>query len=218
MQAVPGLFVTFEGMDGSGKSTQMKRLAERLRAEGFQVHETYEPGGTPIGNQIRRVLLDSANEELRPTTELLLYFACRAQNVEQSILPALRQGAIVLSDRFTDSTLAYQGVARGLGKQVVLDLDRISCQGLIPDLTVLIDIDLETSLERARARNRQLSDSQTRMDDQAVEFHRKVHEAYSALAAEHPDRFVVVDGRADVDGVAVDVWKAVRPRIERLHV
>ena len=218
MQAVPGLFVTFEGMDGSGKSTQMKRLAERLRAEGFQVHETYEPGGTPIGNQIRRILLDSANEELRPTTELLLYFACRAQNVEQSILPALRHGAIVLSDRFTDSTLAYQGVARGLGKQVVLDLDRISCQGLIPDLTVLIDIDLETSLERARARNRQLSDSQTRMDDQAVEFHRKVHEAYSALAAQHPDRLVVVDGRADVDGVAVAVWKAVRPRIERLHV
>jgi dTMP kinase len=213
-----GIFITFEGMDGSGKSTQMKRLAERLRAEGREVLENYEPGGTPIGGQIRRILLDSANQELCPTTELLLYFACRAQNVEQSILPALRRGAIVLSDRFTDSTLAYQGMGRGLGAQVVRDLDRISCHGLVPDLTILIDIDLETSLERAQTRNRATTDSQTRMDDQAVEFHRRVHDAYARMAAEEPRRFVVVDGRADVEAVARAVWQAVRSRIEALDV
>ena len=213
-----GIFITFEGMDGSGKSTQMKRLAERLRAEGREVLETYEPGGTPIGGQIRRTLLDSANQDLCPTTELLLYFASRAQNVEQLILPALRRGAIVLSDRFTDSTLAYQGIGRGLGAPVVRDLDRISCHGLVPDLTVLIDIDLETSLERARARNRAAPDPQTRMDDQAVEFHRRVHEAYARMAADEVRRFVVVDGRADVETVAGAVWQAVRSRLEALDV
>ncbi len=130
------LFLTFEGMDGSGKTTQMKFLAERLRRAGRGVLECAEPGGTPIGMQIRRVLLDSANQELRPTAELLLYFACRAQNVDEWIMPALAEGRIVLSDRFTDSSLAvYQGCGRGLGVETVLALDRIACRGLEPDLT-----------------------------------------------------------------------------------
>lgn len=217
-----GLFITFEGMDGSGKSTQMRLLAEQLRREGYSVVESYEPGGTSIGTQVRRILLDSANQELCPTAELLLYFACRAQNVEQSILPALGEGKIVLSDRFTDSTLVYQGVARGLGRDVVLALDGIACRGLVPDLTVLIDIDLETSLRRARARNRSLSESgmvsETRMDDQAVEFHRKVRDAYAKLSEQEPQRFLVIDGRADVGAVSQAIWKAVAPRIKKLHV
>src|SRR5271167_3168874 len=121
---VRGKFITFEGIDGSGKTTQMRLLAERLRAEGQVVFETVEPGGTAVGQQIRRILLDSANQDLRPTAELLLYFASRAQNVEQCILPALQAGKIVLCDRFTDSTLAYQGYARGLGAETVLALDR----------------------------------------------------------------------------------------------
>ncbi len=217
-----GLFITFEGMDGSGKTTQMSLLAEHLRLAGHEVLESYEPGGTRIGNQVRRILLDSANQELCPTAELLLYFACRAQNVDQWILPALRNGAVVLSDRFTDSTLVYQGVGRGLGTDVVLNLDRIACRGLVPDLTLLFDIDLETSLARAQARNRTVEESggipETRMDDQEVDFHRRVREAYAELAASQPRRFVTIDGRPDVGSVAKAVWEAVRGRLTRLHV
>src|ERR1700689_4246458 len=141
-----GLFITFEGPDGSGKSTQARSLAERLRGAGWPVLESAEPGGTPIGQQIRRILLDPANRELTPIAELLLMFAARAQNVEQWILPALTQGKIVISDRFTDSSIAYQGAGRGLGWEKVLEVDRIACQGLVPDLTLCIDIDSETGL------------------------------------------------------------------------
>ena len=119
--------------------------------------ETAEPGGTPIGMQIRRVLLDAANQELRPTTELLLMFAARAQNVEQWILPALSEGRVVLCDRFTDSTLVYQGAARGMGAEVVYEVDRIACRGLVPDLTLVIDIDVETGLARAHRRSHSYS-------------------------------------------------------------
>src|SRR6185369_11860217 len=145
-----GRFITFEGPEGSGKSTQLRMLGERLRKAGRDVLETQEPGGTPIGVQIRHVLLDSKNHELCATAELLLMFASRAQNVDQLILPALSAGRTVLSDRFTDSTLVYQGVGRGLGAEVVYELDRIACRGLVPDLTLVIDIDAETGLERAR--------------------------------------------------------------------
>lgn len=218
-----GLFVTFEGIDGSGKTTQMRLLAEHLRDAGHEVLQTYEPGGTPIGTQVRRILLDAANQDLCPTAELLLYFACRAQNVEQWILPALRDGKVVLSDRFTDSTLVYQGVGRRLGRDVVLALDGIACRGLQPDLTLLVDIDLETSLARAQARNRTLLDqdqsfAETRMDDQEVDFHSRVRQAYAELAAAEPQRIVVIDGRRDVESVAKAVWDAVVVRLKRLHV
>jgi dTMP kinase len=211
-----GVFITFEGGDGSGKSTQMRLLAERLRREGREVLETVEPGGTRIGAQIRRILLDSANQDLRATPELLLYFASRAQNVEELILPALERGAIVLSDRFTDSSMAYQGYGRGLGEEAVLALDRVACRGLVPDLTLLIDIDPGASL--ARARERQLSRSETRMDEQAAEFHVRVRDAYQAMAAREPRRFRVIDGRADVETVAGAVWEAVRPLVSQSHV
>src|ERR1700733_4563753 len=207
------LFLTFEGMDGSGKTTQMRLLAERLRREGRAVLESAEPGGTPIGMQVRRVLLDSSNQELCPTAELLLYFACRAQNVDQWILPALTEGKIVLSDRFTDSTLVYQGCGRGLGTETVMTLDRIACRGLVPDVTVLIDIDAETSLARAHARNATARGTETRMDEQSVEFHRKVYEAYHALAAREPDRFRIVDGRAEREAMACAIWDIVEPYV-----
>lgn len=220
IERLPGVFITFEGLDGCGKTTQMRLLAERLRAAGRAVLENYEPGGTRIGAQVRRILLDASNHELCPTAELLLYFACRAQNVEEAILPALRRGEVVLSDRFTDSTLVYQGVGRGLGQEVVLALDRIACKGLAPDLTILLDIDLETSLARARLRNAGISagrPAETRMDDQALEFHRKVQQAYAELAAAQPERVVVVDARRSVPEIAADVWRIVAGRLGVAH-
>ena len=207
------LFITFEGMDGSGKTTQMRRLAERLRERGRAVLESAEPGGTRIGMQIRRVLLDSANQELCPTAELLLYFACRAQNVDEWIVPALAEGKIVISDRFTDSTLVYQGCGRGLGADTVMALDRIACRGLVPDLTLLIDIDAETSLARAYARNASVQHRETRMDEQSLEFHRKVYEAYHALAAREPGRLRIIDGRADRESMARQIWSVVEPHV-----
>jgi len=205
-----GRFITFEGPEGSGKSSQLRRLAARLRAEGREVFETAEPGGTPIGMQIRRVLLDARNQEMFPTAELLLMFACRAQNVDQWILPALARGEIVISDRFTDSTLVYQGVARGLGTEVVYEVDRIACRGLVPDLTLVIDVEVEIGLERARARNTRTEDVETRIDEQDIGFHRKVREAYHQLAGDEPERVRLIDGAGDENSVAVRVWDVVR--------
>ena len=207
--ATRGLFITFEGMDGSGKTTQMHRLAARLRAMGRTVLETVEPGGPPIAQKIRRILLDSANQELSPTTEILLYFASRAQNVDEWIVPALARGEIVLSDRFTDSSLVYQGCGRGLGASTVADLERIACRGLKPDLTILVDVDAESSLARARARNQAEPHPETRMDDQSLDFHRRVYRAYHALAEAEPGRVKVVDGRTDIDSIERAVWAIV---------
>jgi dTMP kinase len=211
--AIRGFFITFEGMDGSGKTTQMHRLAERLRGMGRTVVETVEPGGPPISMKIRRILLDAANQELSPVTEVLLYFASRAQNVDEWIAPALERGEIVLSDRFTDSSLAYQGFGRGLGAKTVAALEAIACRGIKPDLTLLVDIDAEASLARARARNAAEPHCETRMDDQSLEFHRKVYEAYHALAAREPERVKIVDGRAGIDAIEREVWSVAAPYV-----
>ena len=208
-----GQFITFEGIDGSGKTTQMRLLVRRLQTQGRDVLEAVEPGGTAVGRQIRRILLDAANQDLRPTTELLLYFASRAQNVEQCIVPALAAGQIVVCDRFTDSTLAYQGYARGLGAETVLALDRIACRGLAPDLTLLIDLDLDTALARAHKRNTGGATDETRMDDQSREFHQKVRNAYLALAKQHAGRFRVIDGRGTPEEIAGRVWESVAPHV-----
>ena len=204
-----GRFITFEGPEGSGKSTQLHLLGERLRKAGQDVLETQEPGGTPIGIQIRHVLLDAKNRELCPTAELLLMFASRAQNVDQLILPALSAGRTVLSDRFTDSTLVYQGVGRGLGAEVVYELDRIACRGLVPDLTLVIDIDAETGLARARRRSARTEDSETRIEEQDVSFHRRVRDAYRQLAADESKRVRLIDGSQTREAVAEQVWDAV---------
>jgi len=204
-----GLFITFEGMDGSGKTTQMHRLAARLRSMGRTVLETAEPGGPPIAMKIRRILLDAANQELSPVTEILLYFASRAQNVDEWIAPALARGEIVLSDRFTDSSLVYQGGGRNLGPDAVAALERIACRGLKPDLTLLVDVDAESSLARARARNAAAPHCETRLDDESIEFHRAVWDAYHALAAAEPERVKIVDGRTDIDALERAVWEIV---------
>jgi dTMP kinase len=199
-----GLFLTFEGPDGSGKSTQMRLLAKKLAAMGYRVVETVEPGGTRIGEQIRRILLEPEYREMCARTELLLYFAARAQNVEERIEPALREGRIVLSDRYTDSTMAYQGFARALGAEVVEQLHRIACGGLQPHLTLCYDIDVETGLARARRRG------MNRMDDQALEFHRRVREAYHEIARREP-RIRLIDGAQPIEKVFEATWGAVEP-------
>ena len=204
-----GLFITFEGPEGSGKSTQIRLLAARLKDLGRDVLESQEPGGTPIGQLIRKVLLDPANHEMSPTTELLLMFAARAQNVDERILPALAAGKIVLSDRFTDSTLVYQGTGRGLGAEVVYDVDRIACRGLVPDLTFVIDIETEAGLARARRRNDASASSETRIDEHEIGFHKKVRRAYQQLAADEPGRVKLIEGARSREEVANEVWQIV---------
>jgi dTMP kinase len=204
-----GVFITFEGLDGSGKSTQMRLLSERLKTAGFDVFESVEPGGSPIGQQIRRILLHEDNTELAPTTELLLMFAARAQNVDQRILPALSQGKVVLSDRWTDSTIAYQGYGRGLGADVVLDVDRIACRGLVPNLTICIDIDPLIGLARARARASEKQDIETRLEQEELAFFRRVRDGYAQLANDEPRRFRMIDGDRSPEAIASDVWAAV---------
>jgi len=208
-----GIFITFEGIDGCGKTTQLRILGERLRAHGRTVVETVEPGGTEIGRQIRTVVLDPRNAELNARAELLLYFASRAQNVEQVIRPALQAGSVVLCDRFTDSTLVYQGCGRGLETEPILQLDAIACRGLAPDFTMLIDVDLETSLKRSRQRNERIGSEETRIDDESAAFHARVRDGYYALARQHPNRIRTVEGNETIGVVAKLVWGQVEPRV-----
>jgi dTMP kinase len=217
MKGHRGLFLTFEGTEGSGKSTQMQLLVERLRETGFTVIENQEPGATSIGKQIRRILLDPAHQEMAPMTELLLMFASRAQAAAEIILPALELGHIVVSDRFTDSTLAYQGEARGLGFETVLKAHRIALGSLLPDLTICIRIDVETGLARAENRNRRSPEDamEARLDRQSLDFHRRVCEGYEKIAALEPQRFHMVDGDGDRTTVAQRVWAEVSRVIDR---
>ncbi len=200
-----GLFISFEGIDGGGKSTQMVRLVARLRQLGRHVVESAEPGGSRISRRIREVLLDPATPELSPTTEILLYFAARAQNVDELIRPGVASGAIIISDRFTDSTLAYQGSGRGLGEELVRQLDRIACRGVKPDLTLCLDIDLATSAARAKKRDR--------LEEEPDQFRALVRDAYHRMAAAEPNRFRLIDASGTPDEVEQLVWEAVAPHV-----
>ena len=195
-----GKFITFEGLDGTGKSTQMRKLATALRAAGFKVIETREPGGTSTGEKIRRVLLDSSTNGLSPLAEMALMFASRAQHIAEVIQPALEQGSVVLCDRFTDSTEAYQGSGRKLGSESVLELHRVLCGDLQPDLTILLDSDAASSLGRARRRNQRASRNRSsnhgdenRFEQETRAFFARVREGYLAIAAREPQRVVAVD-------------------------
>jgi dTMP kinase len=202
-----GRLVTFEGLDGTGKSTQLRKLASALRAAGHKVVETREPGGTATGEKIRRVLLDSATQGLSPMAEMALMFASRAQHIAQVIRPALDGGQIVLCDRFTDSTEAYQGSGRKLGSAVVLELHRILCGDLQPDLTILLDSDPAMSLGRARLRNQRDTEhakksnkstgkahaDENRFEQQNRGFFTRVRDGYMAIAARESQRVVAVD-------------------------
>jgi len=212
MRAHQGLFLSFEGTEGSGKSTQVQLLIERLRTLGLKVVENQEPGNTAIGKQLRRILLDPANSEMTSMTEMLLMFASRAQAASEVILPALNRGETVVSDRFTDSTLAYQGFARGLGFDKVLAAHELALGNLFPDLTIALEVDLQASLARAWRRNEEATTGsyETRIDQHSLDFHTKVAEGYRAIAALEPGRFRIVDGTGSVEQVAERVWCQVK--------
>jgi dTMP kinase len=196
-----GKFITFEGLDGTGKSTQMRRLAAALRDNGHKVVETREPGGTATGEQIRRVLLHSGTTKLAPLAEMALMFASRAQHIAEVIEPALAAGSTVLCDRFTDSTEAYQGSGRKLGSEAVRELHRVLCGNLQPDLTILLEANPHASVSRARRRNRQASRTahrghdENRFEQETRAFFGRVREGYLALAKREPGRVIMVDAR-----------------------
>ena len=196
-----GKFITFEGLDGTGKSTQMRKLAAVLREAGHKVVETREPGGTATGEKIRKVLLDSGTAGLAPLAEMALMFASRAQHIAEVIEPALAAGAIVLCDRFTDSTEAYQGSGRRLGSDSVRELHRVLCGNLQPDLTILMDSNPHASVSRARRRNKRnskgggRSHDENRFEQETRAFFGRVRDGYLAIAKREPERVVTVDAR-----------------------
>ncbi len=205
-----GLFVTFEGGEGTGKTTQLKALLGSLRAAGREALETRDPGGTPIGNQIRAILLDRENVRMTATTELLLYEASRVQLVREVIRPALAAGRIVLCDRFSDSTVAYQGYGRGLDLELVTRLNALGADSLAPDLTFLFDLDPAVGLARAAERLSSPRKAGDRMEGEVLAFHQRVRAGYHALAAADPIRFVVLDASRGI----VDIEAEVRRRLE----
>ncbi|QEM68410.1 dTMP kinase [Geobacter sp. FeAm09] len=213
-----GYFITFEGIEGCGKTTQIRLLAERLKAAGRHVTLTREPGGCAIADQIRSILLDAGNRAMLPHAELLLYAAARAQHVGEVVKPALDGGNVVLCDRFTDATIAYQSSGRGIDRGTVDTLNSLACGGVRPDLTVLIDCDPAQGLERARRRIEASSGPrEERFELEALAFHQRVRDGYLALAAGEPHRFLIVDGSGSVERIAAAITPQVSSRLEELH-
>lgn len=205
MSAV-GRFVTFEGIEGVGKSTQVQRAADSLRAEGLEVVVTREPGGTPLAEAIRRLVLEPQSDRLDGVAELLLMFAARSIHLANLIEPALARGAWVLCDRFTDATEAYQGAGRGIALEDIRALERIAQRGRRPDLTLLLDAPVEVAMERSHRRGGQ-SD---RFEAETAGFFRRVRQGYLDIAAREPERMVCVDAARDIEAVAIDVARALR--------
>ncbi len=206
------LFITFEGGEGSGKSSALRLLDERLRAEGYQTVLTREPGGTPIAEQIRNVILDKGNTEMDSRTEALLYAASRRQHLVEKVWPAIKEGKLVLCDRYLDSSLAYQGGARGLGIDNVLNVNMFATEGTFPDLTLLFDIEPELGLERiAKNAEREVN----RLDLEKIEFHRGVRKTFLELAARYPERFVIIDASQPLDKVVEDAYATVIARLKK---
>lgn len=211
-----GFFITFEGLDGSGKSTQLRKLAQWLTEQGHQVTVTRQPGDTRIGERIRTLILDSRTENLAPRAELGLMFSDRAQGIAEIIEPALSTGRIVLCDRFTDSTEAYQGGGRRLGSEVVLQLHAAMCGNLQPDLTLLLLPDFENSLRRARSRNKraaQQGKDENRFEKEDELFYRRVWDAYRQIAGREPVRVVAIEGDSSIDEVHRRIVEVVQQRL-----
>lgn len=206
-----GLFITLEGIEGSGKTTQIKKLRNFLQSAERTVISTREPGGTPVADKIREVLLSAHSEKVNDKAELLLYLASRAQHVHSIIKPALYQGIIVLCDRFSDATIAYQGYGRGLDIDFLQKLNRYGTDGLEPDLTILLDLSAETGLSRIRTdRERNLD----RLEMESTEFHERVRRGYLQIAASAKDRFIVIDGTLEEEEIFARIKEEVTKRFD----
>lgn len=199
-----GVFISFEGIEGTGKSTQAGLLSEYLRKKGHETALTEEPGGTPISRQIRKVLLSTKHDKMDYMAELLLYNAARIQHIKEKIAPALTKGKIIITDRFSDSTVAYQGYGRGISLKLIDSLDRIATGGMRPDLTILLDLDVETGLMRNKRINKR-----DRLELEDVRFHEKVREGYLRLAAMEPERIKLIKASKGIDAVHREVVKII---------
>ncbi len=206
-----GFFITFEGSEGTGKTTQIQRLAAKLTAQGKTVVLSREPGGTPLGEEIRHLLKHAeSGRTMAPRTEVLLFAASRAQHVEELIKPHLRRGKVVISDRFLDSTTVYQGVARAIDEGQVSAINRFAIDGVLPDLTIWIDLEPEIGFQRIQSRNTKPPD---RMEQEKMDFYRAVRKGYQDLAKSEPGRFLVVDGSQSIKAVEEAIWHGVKKRI-----
>jgi len=203
---LPSHFITLEGPDGSGKSTQARLLADALESRGLKVKLTREPGGDPVSEEIRKILLDGADHSVVDRTEVFLYLAARAQHTQRVIRPSLRDGFTVICARYTDSTVAYQGYGSGLDLELIHRMNTFATDGLIPNLTLLLDIDVETGLRRQNQWNR--------MERKAVEYHQRVRQGFLEEARLHPERIVVIDARQDADSVHRLVLKHTAERLK----
>lgn len=215
--AVRGKFITFEGPEGSGKSTQARLLVQDLKNDGRDVVVTREPGGTAIGDAIRAILLNPELEEMDSVTELLLLAASRAQNVRQRVKPALERGCVVVCDRFIDSTLAYQGYGRKFDLKLLRSLNSIATGGIFPDLTILLDLPVELGLERAKALKKAEARGQAgdRFEQEEVDFHRRLREGFLKLAAAEPKRFRIIPVQDEMEATHKQVAAAVREFLRR---
>jgi dTMP kinase len=203
-----GIFISLEGIEGTGKTTQARLLAERLSKEGYDVILTKEPGGTAIGSRIRETLLHTEHTEMSYMAELLLYNADRAQHLNEKILPAVKEGKAVITDRFTDSTIAYQGYGRALEIELLKAIDLIATGGIRPDLTILFDLDVETGLKRNKGINKI-----DRLELEDIEFHKKVRQGYFKIAEAEPERIKIVDASFPIEAVSEKVWEIVKWRL-----
>ena len=209
------MFITFEGIEGSGKSTQAEMLAENLRRRGLDPLLSKEPGGSPLGGELRRILLDTASTDLTEEAELFLYLADRAQHVAQVLMPALERGRVVIVDRYTDSTLAYQGCGRGVHPEAIPELNRIASRGVYPDLTFVLDLEAREGLERARGRNAEngAHEAEGRFEAEDLAFHQRVRQEFLRLAEVHPQRIRLMDGSAPVQTVQATVLETVEAKL-----
>lgn len=208
-----GLFVSMEGPDGSGKTLQMDLLEERLRKEGYDVLRSREPGGTPIGEEIRKILLGPDYKEMDPVTEALLFAASRRQHVVEKIRPALEEGKIVLLDRYVDSSLVYQGIGRDLGMDLVQKINDIAIEGLQPDVTWLVYVDYEEGLRRKMS---QTGHTMDRLEEQSDQFHRMINLGYYNLVERDPERVILIDGARSPEEVHEDIWARMQSYLKKL--
>jgi len=213
-----GLFITLEGIDGTGKSTQLRLLVQHLKKRGLPVRATREPGGTRVGERIRKILLAPTTTRLAPLAELALMYAARAQHLQEVIRPALAKGEIVVSDRYNDASFAYQGYGRKLGEEAVRAFDRIVCARTQPDLTLVLDLDPHLSLQRAQGRQSRRKSGQERFELQGVSFHKRVRRGYLAVGRKEPRRVKVVRANGPVAEVQAGIRKVVDAFLaRRLH-